>query len=647
MKFLSVELKNFRAISSAMIALADRGLVAIRGDNQDDSSATSNGAGKSSIGEAICWCCYSVTPNGAGGDEVVRRHSKGGTSVVLTVEDNGHTYVIERYRKHSIYKNQLRLLERADDGTITDMTLGTNALTQIEVEKILGCSFDVFAASIYAAQEAMPDLPGMTDKNLKILIEEASGSNILQGAYEDARLRLKLANDALNEHRSIIERVLETIVHKENMADSYIKALTSWNLAKNEEIDENKRLIEITAEQVADLAKDISGLPTKKELHEKSRLLNDKILVNAETEKDLRAIDSKILQNNTECARAEYAWKMLLAERKANAKSIAEADGQIGQDCPHCGRPITEDEIAETKSSLLERKSKIDKAITEARAKLDSALESAEKLTDERLQKERDLVDVSAIFAEKTSIERELAELTNYLNNFEDLKIKLKNAEKRRDELLKLRSPLEESLEQVTKSIDELGSKLNELKKEEVTLSNNVNIADSVVKVFSPAGVRAYILDDVTPFLNDRTAKYLSVLTDGAITAEWSTLTKSAKGELKENFSITVNHKHGAGSFKSISGGEKRRVRIACALALQDLIARRAVKPIELFFGDEIDDALDDAGLERLTQVLQDKAKERGSVFIISHNPGIKDWIDQTITVTKHNGGSLIKDEST
>ncbi len=31
-------------------------------------------------------------------------------------------------------------------------------------------------ASIYASQEAMPDLPGMSDKNLKTIVEEAAAS---------------------------------------------------------------------------------------------------------------------------------------------------------------------------------------------------------------------------------------------------------------------------------------------------------------------------------------------------------------------------------------------------------------------------------------------------------------------------------------
>jgi DNA repair exonuclease SbcCD ATPase subunit len=164
--------------------------------------------------------------------------------------------------------------------------------------------------------------------------------------------------------------------------------------------------------------------------------------------------------------------------------------------------------------------------------------------------------------------------------------------------------------------------------------TKNVKIAETVAKVFSPAGVRAFLLDEVTPFLNDQTAKYLGTLSDGHITATWTTLIKTAKGELREKFSIEVTNSTGGDTFKGISGGEKRKVRIACALALQDLVARRATKPIELFIGDEIDDALDPAGIERLTVILDEKARERGSVFIISHSD-LQCWIRNTITVTK------------
>ena len=106
-------------------------------------------------------------------------------------------------------------------------------------------------------------------------------------------------------------------------------------------------------------------------------------------------------------------------------------------------------------------------------------------------------------------------------------------------------------------------------------------------------------------------------------------------------FNISVTKTGSSKSFQTLSGGEKRKVRIACSLALQDLVASRASKNIELFIGDEIDDALDTAGLERLMGILEAKARERGTVMIISHKE-MKSWFRETITVEVKEGRSYV-----
>jgi DNA repair exonuclease SbcCD ATPase subunit len=130
---------------------------------------------------------------------------------------------------------------------------------------------------------------------------------------------------------------------------------------------------------------------------------------------------------------------------------------------------------------------------------------------------------------------------------------------------------------------------------------------------------------------------YLGTLSDGNILATWQTLTRNGKGELKEKFTIDVTSITGGLDFKSLSGGEKRKVRLATAMALADLVSSRATKPIDLLIADEVDDAVDSSGLERLMVVLEQKAQERGTLFVISHND-LASYIRQTLTIRKSNG---------
>ncbi|CHM11360.1 chromosome segregation protein [Salmonella enterica subsp. enterica serovar Typhi] len=179
------------------------------------------------------------------------------------------------------------------------------------------------------------------------------------------------------------------------------------------------------------------------------------------------------------------------------------------------------------------------------------------------------------------------------------------------------------------------------LKKELKSIQEQALLLEKARQVYSPAGVRSHILTSVTPFLNIRTAEYLNTLSDGNIVAEWSTMETTKKGEYRDKFNISVTKTGSSKSFQTLSGGEKRKVRIACSLVLQDLVASRASKNIELFIGDEIDDALDTAGLERLMGILEAKARERGTVMIISHKE-MKSWFRETITVEVKEGRSYV-----
>lgn len=75
MKFTLLEITNFLTIGQATLQLDDRGLNVIQGVNDDDTS-TNNGAGKSSVVDALCWALYSATAREVKGDDVVNDTAK-------------------------------------------------------------------------------------------------------------------------------------------------------------------------------------------------------------------------------------------------------------------------------------------------------------------------------------------------------------------------------------------------------------------------------------------------------------------------------------------------------------------------------------------------------------------------------------------
>ena len=79
-------------------------------------------------------------------------------------------------------------------------------------------------------------------------------------------------------------------------------------------------------------------------------------------------------------------------------------------------------------------------------------------------------------------------------------------------------------------------------------------------------------------------------------------------------------------------------------MALQDLYKNRARVSIEFQLFDEIDDAIDTSGLERLMTILEKRGREKGTVLVISHND-IASWVPSTITVKNTGGVSTVDEE--
>lgn len=642
MKFTKLHIENFLAITTADINLADRGLILIQGVNTDDSSADSNGAGKSSLADALCWALFGTTARGVSGDDVINDTAGKGTLVSVEVMDGADVYTITRHRKHKTGKNSLKIVHTpgAIGSSAVDLTKGTEKLTQEIVDKVVGASLDVFKAAIYAGQEQMPDLPAMTDKHLKILIEEASGVMLLEEAYTQARSTLantKATRDQLQQLHDTGERELQWV--KDQIVTT-TASRDAWELQRNMRISAAKA--EVTTRIQA--AKELEGQIAAVNIAE----LDAEI---AAIDKSLGAVSDEGIELGRltrEHAAAEAAVSTIanvitkLKQRhEAGKTELAGIQHKIGCPCDECGRPLTEAEMAAAKAAA---QKKLDDIVTEHSGHM-AAYKAAQIAAQEALQR-RDAFQASMTDVSKLSTQRGLLQVKR--DRFQQLTskrqvevVQAKRAGELMKEIANETNPHLRSLSLLEAKSSKIAQDIQEMLNKVLEATNELDIAEAVVRVFSPAGVRAHILDEVTPFLNQQTTKYLSTLSDGNIEATWTTLVRTGKGELREKFSIEAANDKGAKSFAGLSGGEKRKVRVATALALQDLVATRATKPIDLFIGDEIDDALDQAGLERLTQILEEKATERGSVFVISHN-SLRDWISNVIQVEKRGGQTIV-----
>lgn len=644
MKVLSLDIQNFAAVGHITVALDDKGLVLIQGTNADDTSQDSNGSGKSTVPDALCWCIYGETAKGQSGDKLVNRTAKKDTAVSVKVvdEETDDVYRISRHRKHKVHKNMLRLEIEQGSGW-KDLTAGTDKLTQVLVDRVMGCTLEVFAAAIYAGQEAMPDLPGMTDKQLKVLIEESAGIAQLQEASE-------ISNRIVKERKAVVQE----IAAKKDRQQSNIELLGSNRLTLQTqqgqwEVDQQAKIdaaeVELKANQAA-FDNDLGDRIVKKkdELTEKSKAITAKIAgSDAERTQERALVDEQ--------TKASYHHRGLtdaLDQAHRNVKScqhrLDHVGEDVGQPCSQCGHILEAGEVdlEASKTIATQQLDAAKQLVADAEKAVSESANSVDTAT-KALSVHRDsMTDVSALTSELTSLGDNKQKLDQALTNWNRQKTGVEASEGRLEALKKQVNPKIAEIEALDKQVEDIEKVIEDLEEKRVAAAKELFVAEEAFRVFSPAGVRAHILDTVTPHLNARTSHYLSTLTDGNISAIWSTVSTTAKGELREKFVIDVESKTGGETFKDLSGGEKRKVRLACAMALQDLVASRANKPIKLFIADEIDTALDPAGLERLMSILDDKSRDKGTVLVVSHSD-LRDFIRNSVMVTKRGGKATIE----
>lgn len=637
MKFLTLEVENFMALANAKVELDQRGLVLIQGVNAGDSSAASNGAGKSTLMNSLMWCIYGETSHGVKGDDVLSTGHEKNCRVKVTIEDEGKRYAIIRHRKHKEFKN--RLIVRGEDG---DMTKGKDSLTQEFVERLIGASKEVFMASIYASQEAMPDLPGMSDKNLKTIVEEAAGVDRLTKAYAIARERANAAAARMETTKTKMDACLSLVESAQNELESAKTSSEAWERDRNERLDVARADLVGAEVTLTEVEMELRSLPEQiRDTENAIGKEREKLASKEEHDAKLVKVRGAITDIHASIRITENIQKEAIQRARAFKVKAEEVNTKVGEPCPTCGKAYCVEDLSTVKESFVEQARS---EISQAQASATSVAKYQEHL-EKALKIESSLVastpDVSAIISRIEQLTKELGTLRHREKEVVAVEALVARARSEVDRITKEINPFLAVIKRHEESLAANKSNYGVLKTELKNIQEQALLLDKARLVYSPAGVRSHILTSVTPFLNAQTAEYLNTLSDGNIVAEWSTMESTKKGEWRDKFNISVRKIGVSKTFQTLSGGEKRKVRIACSLALQDLVASRASKNIELFIGDEIDDALDTAGLERLMGILEAKARERGTVMIISHKE-MKSWFRETITVEVKEGRSYV-----
>ena len=616
-KITKIEIENFRSIQSKVILNIKPGLFSIVGVNNDEKAST-NGCGKSTIVSALYWCLTGNTlTNEVLADEVINNKTGKNCKVTLFIDSDQGEICITRCRKDDQLGNNLLLQINGED-----LSCHKIADTQDRLNKLIKIPFDLLHSTIMMTCDIKSAFSQLTPQQRIQTLESIRDYSVWDKIRDEANKDIKDYNSQIQENKLNLSNLTGSMnTYKELREKTYIELK---NLQENYSEDE--------------LNSKINELNTKKENIEKS--------INTVTEK-IKELENKTFQDTSslkeelnnivdEANNFKLQQQNLESSNKITQKDIDLIDKWfINDKCPTCGRLLerTEEDIKQKqtdKNNLLNYINENNKEI--------------EKLAALITNKRKEWSDKNTILQQ---LDKDRLENTNLIKNLSkessDYTINLNIFIQELNKLILVKENHTNNLNKVTVSLNEYENKINILKKDIEVIKDNIEklekkrqLSDYYYKLLSSKGeLRPYLLNKDIMYLNKCMQKYISRFFNNTTV------------ELKLNgASIDINiDSNGIKKLvSSLSGGEKKRLDLSIQLGLYDLVQSTSQIGFNTIWLDEIEQCLDDLGVEQLIEVIEDKSQDVESVYWISNNSAVKQEIPNKIVCTKSLGKTQISE---
>lgn len=615
-KFHKVIIDNFLSFGHAEVALENCGYTLVEGINHNPKDgAKSNGSGKSSIFNAICYALTGETINGLS-NNLNNIITKGDMGVELEFSVDDDFYDIKRTRDIKGHAN-LKIFINGEDKSGKGVRESEEVLKQF----LPDINSDLIGEVIIVGQGMPHKFSNNTPSGRKELLEKLSHSDFM---LEDIKNRVDSRFAELSKKLNDLEI--------DKSKEEAIKSYTEANLVKKEnelktfdvEVDFDKNIATIN-EEITDLNEQL----TSTELNQtflKNRLdeINNQLI-------DLVGKKQKALAEETKTFNEHnLSVKTLISEKQNSKKLLLEEITKlknIKDVCPLCGQKLPH--VHKQDTSELENKVKmLDDELLELNNK-DSQQETAYKLNlglikDDFKGKE------NALTQNKLDTSFKLNEMdvkANGLNTaLKDKKIALAKVTADKDNFEANKAKCTKEIEELKNALTAINDKLLYIinVKEDVTKHQEI-VAKMVTLV--KRDFRGILLSSIIGYINQKCKSYAKDIF-GTDELEFA-----LDGN---NIAITYSNK----PLEVLSGGEQQKVDLILQFAIRSMMQEYTGFSSNIIVLDEILDNLDSVGCDSVLNFITNRLSDIESIFIISHHAdSLNIGNDSTITVMKGPDG--------
>ena len=573
----------------------------------DDNTVTqilgTNGMGKSSVPLIIEEALYNKNSKGIKKADIPNRYVNDGYNISLSFTKDEDNYQITVNRKTNI---KVKLEKNG-----TDISSHTATNTYKSLQEILGVDFKTFSQLVYQNTNASLQFLTATDANRKkFLIDLLHLEKYVElfEVFKAASREVSNTSSTIAGKLATVEKWLET----NKLTDTSI--LPMLDLQINTSEDEEALRHWITEKE------NISEKNKKIRENNQYKTMLDKI--------DISAISSsKVVWESYDDLQEELGSLQAVA---TGAQRTLDRLEKISEECPTCGQSI---DVSSEKAMIEGERVKRDEAHGKAMKIRPQIHEiKANNATFENNQKaQKEWEDLFRSYdkslpteiLEESEVDSKIAELKSVLSEARTQLAENAAENEKRTRLNTRIQVIQEQTAEFVEQQEEYDGKLAGNQKLEADL-------EVLKKSFSTNGLLAYKIENLVGELEELANEYLAELSDGRFTLEFVVSNDKLNVQITDNGNVV--------DILALSSGELARVNTATLIAIRRLMSSISKSKINVLFLDEVISVLDDAGKERIVEVL---LREDMNTYLVSH--GWSHPLLEKIEVVKDGNTSVLE----
>ena len=556
-----------------------------------------NGSGKSSVALILQELLYSKNIKSIKKADILNRYTKNDTwsgKIEFSVDNQDYGVEVKRT------KNQSKIQFYQQNGSNTvDLTEHKIPDTYKKIQELIGLDFEIFSQLTYQSSTDLLEFLKATDTNRKKFLINLFNLEKYPNIGEVIKMKLseseKLSYKLDGEMKSIKDFLDEAVIEEKQ------------KLIEVPKVEESKRTNLAKAQNEFNEYESLCKKIDKNNLYIKDR--------------DKLEFDVSLAQPNENTAiydghaRIKEEITALSIHQKNLEKSLKNLD--TSDKCYACGQTIDNSQSVMLQSNIEE-----DLFKTKGKSiELATSIEKVQKEINEHEKKVHDW-ELNTKSIEKfeqlsqfidDSIPATYPDFNTLKNEIQVLKDELKNQEYKREEAIESNEKIKSHNTKVDTLIEQKRyflARQELLNNDILKLKSKIKNLNILRKAFSTTGIVAFKLENLTKELETVINEYLSDLSDGQFQVIFR-----LNGE---KLNIVVINNGQESPIETVSGGEFSRIQTAILLAIRNVLSKIGGNYINLLFLDEITGVLDEAGKEKLIEILQEE--DNLNIFLISHD---------------------------